>query len=265
MSRNLFIIVLVTSLSFFCNIGQIYAQECSVSLTGTYKLDTGEGLYDTFVFDGAGKVNIHTFMESKADFFQIGDTVIVYPDKDLFVFLKKDEHTLVGINMWVKDQVFRRMENDTVIASAQARGQKYADQFYKFYTLTGREVPSLTTYFNLNMDSTMRASMDNLCNEGFPKACTTMANALMLTSSGLADYFRNPTDEGKKMPPNREVFQYYMKAIELNDWDAIAQLGAYFLMLGHKEEAIKVFEKGCELGHSGCCMSLVGLQMDWEE
>lgn len=265
LNRNLFNVVIVALLaSFYCT-EQAYAQECSVSLTGTYKLDSEEGLYDTFVFDGAGKVNIHAITEYKGDFFQVGDTVIVYPDKSLFTFLRKDERTLVGISMWVENQVFKRMENDTLIIPVQARGQGYADQFYEFYKLSGREEPNLGTYFSLNMDSTLRASMDKLCDEGFPKACTTIANALMLTSPGMADFFKGSTDEGKKTAPNKEIFQYYVKAIELNDLDAIAQLGAYFLMLGHKEEAIKVFEKGCELGHKGCCMSIVGLQMDWEE
>ncbi|WP_163175165.1 sel1 repeat family protein [Bacteroides sp. 51] len=265
MNRNLFIVAILTLFSSFFCANYTHAQECSVSLTGTYKLDSEEGMYDTFVFDGAGKVNIHAFTEFKGDFFQVGDTVIVYPDKSLFVFLKKDEHTLVGISMWVENLVFKRMPNDTIIVPAQTRGQEYANQFYEFYKLSGREEPNLGTYLGLNTDSNLRASMDKLCDEGFPKACTTIANALMLASPGMAEYFRGDTNENKKIAPNKEIFQYYVKAIELNDLDAIAQLGAYFLMLGHKEEAIKVFEKGCELGHKGCCMSLAGLQMNWGE
>lgn len=265
MNSKLLITIVAVLISFLYTTGQ--AQECSVSLKGTYQLDkeVEGGLYDAFVFDGSGKVGIHTFTESKADFFQIGDTIIVYPDKSLFVFLKKDENTLIGINTWVEDQVFRRMENDTVIVPMQSHGEDYAAQFYEFYKLTGRDAPGLSTYMSLAMDSTLQASMNRLCDGGFPKACITMANALMLTSPGLGEYFRGSSDGNKKMPPNKDVFQYFVKAIELNELDAIAQLGAYLLMLGHKDEAIKVFEKGCELGHSGCCLSFAGLQIDWEE
>jgi len=257
-------VILFFTIFFLYGIGHIHAQECSVSLTGTYQLDSnsGEGLYDAFVFDGAGKVSIHTFLESKGDFFQIGDTIIVYPDKSIFVFLKKDEQTLVGINTWVKNQVFRRMENDTIITPMHKRNENYADQFYEFYTLTGKDAPNLSTYMSINMDSTMYRSMNRLCDEGFPKACITIANALMLNSPELIAYLRGSTDESTKGVPNKEIFQYFMKAIELNELDAIAQMGAYFLMLGHKEEAIKVFEKGCELGHSGCCLSLIGLNLE---
>jgi len=258
---------IVISLFLFFVTVHTRAQECSVSLTGTYKLDSasGDGFYDAFVFDGAGKVCIHTFSEATGDFFQVGDTVIVYPDKSIFVFLKKDEQTLLGINTWVKDQVFRKMENDTVIVPMQTRDPHYAAQFYDYYKLTGRDVPSLSTYMSLNVDSTLRASMDKLCDAGFPKACITMANALMLTSPELANFFRGETTENQKMAPNKEIFDYYMKAIELEELDAIAQLGAYFLLLGHKEQAIKVFEKGCELGHSGCYLSILGLELDQEE
>lgn len=247
--------------------GYVYSQDCSVSLSGTYQLDqkSGEGFYDAFVFDGAGKVDIHAFGAYKGDFLQIGDTIVVYPDKSIFKFLKKDEQTLVGVNTWVKDQIFRKMENDTVITPMHNRDENYASQFYEFYTLTGRNAPDLSTYMTINMDSTLNASMNRLCDEGFPKACITMANALMLTSPELAAYFRGSSDENQKMPPNKDIFQYYVKAIELDELDAIAQLGAYFLMLGHKDQAKEVLEKGCELGHSGCCLSLAGLEIDWED
>ncbi|MDR2920253.1 MAG: hypothetical protein LBV72_12935 [Tannerella sp.] len=257
----------ITLLLTLCCIGYAYTQEYSVSLSGTFQLDTTseKGPYDAFVFDGAGKAGIHAFGESKGDFLQIDDTIIIYPDKSIFVFLKKDEQTLVGINTWVKDQVFRKMENDTIITPMQTRGPDYAAQFYEFYTLTNRDAPSLSTYMSINMDSSLNTAMKRLCDEGFPKACLTMANALMLNSPALASLFRSPDEENQKMAPDKEIFDYYMKAIELNELDAIAQLGAYFLMLGHKEEAMKMLEKGCELGHRECCYSLLGLEISSEE
>ena len=249
------------------SIGYTYSQKYTVSLSGTFQLDTtsGGGLYDAFVFDGAGKVGIHAFGESKGDFLQVGDTVIVYPDKSIFIFLKKDEQTLVGINTWVKDHIFRKMGNDTIITPMQTRGPDYAAQFYEFYTLTGRDGTNLSTYMSINMDSSLSASMKRLCDEGFPKACITMANVLMLNSPAMASLFRGPDEEAQKMAPDKEIFGYYMKAIELNDLDAIAQLGAYFLMLGHKEEAIKVFEKGCELGLNECCLSILGIEISSQD
>lgn len=253
-------------LALFC-IGYAYTQEYSVSLSGTFQLDTTseKGLYDAFVFDGAGKVSIHAFGESKGDFLQVGDTIVVYPDKSIFVFLKKNEQTLIGINTWVKDQVFRKMENDTIITPMQPRSPDYAAQFFEFYTLTGRDAPGLSTYMGINTNSSLNTAMRRLCDEGFPKACITMANALMLNSPAMASLFRSPDEEMQKIAPDKEVFDYYMKAIELNELDAIAQLGAYFLMLGHKEEALKVLEKGCELGHRECCLSLLGLEISSEE
>jgi len=262
--KQVFLIIL----SFFFFITHMYAQEYSVSLSGTYQLDPelGEdGIYDTFVFNGAGKVTIHSLTEFRGDFLQIGDTVIVYPDKSLFTFLKKDDQTLVGIDMWVKDQVFRKMENDTVITPLQNRNANYAAQFYEYYALTGREAPTLATYMNIAMDPVIQESMRKLCDKGFPRACLTMANALLLTSPEVAAYFRGSTSENKKMPPNKEIFQYFMKAIELDELNGIAQLGSYFLMLGHTDEAVKVFEKGCELGHNECCISLINIEIIKEE
>ena len=243
-----------------------YAQECSVSLSGTFQLDSADGgLYDALVFDGAGKVTIHSIVPGTGDFLQVGDMVVVYPDKSMFKFIRKDDHTLVGVSTWVQDQVFRRMENDTVVTPRQPRDEKYAELFYEFYTLTGRDAPGLGTYFSITMDSDLRASMDMLCAEGFPKACLTVANALMLKSPELAAYMRGTADENQKGMPDKEIFDYFMKAIDLNEMDAIAQMGSYFLLLGHKTEAKKVFEKGCDLGHSGCCFALAGLEIGEEE
>lgn len=261
-----FFLALLTA--YFCT-GYIHAQDCSVTLLGTYQLDrdsNDDGLYNAFVFDGAGKVEIDaSFTVYNGDFFQVGDTVIVYPDKSIFKFLKKDDNTLVGVNIWVKDQVFKRMENDTVKAPTQLRSENYAAQFYKYYILTDRDAPGLSTYMNITIDSAIRQSMNKLCDEGLPKACITMANAYMLNSSELSSYISGKADENNKMPPNKDVFDYFVKAIELDDLDAVAQLGAYILMLGHKEEAIKILNKGCELGHRGCCISLAALEMELVE
>lgn len=250
----------------FCYSGHVDAQDYSVSLTGTFQLDTlfEKGLYDAFVFDGAGKVGIHAFSDYKGDFLQIGDTVVVYPDKSIFTFLMQDDNTLVGIDTWVEEQVFRRMENDTIVTPMQSRAPEYAAQFYKFYTLTGGNALDLSAYLKLCVEPELNASMKELCEEGFAKACMTMANALMMNSPALASLFMN-SDNEKKFPPDKEIVEYYIKAVELDEPDGIAQLGAYFLLLGHKEEAKKVFEKGCELGYDACCLALLGLEYDEEE
>lgn len=251
---------LVIFLLTVCICGSMVAQDYSVSLSGTFRLDplVNEGMYDTLVFDGSGKVGIHAFGEYTGDYFQIGDTVVVYPDKSIFVFLKKDDKTLEGISSWVDGQVFRKMEPDTIAAPTQSRAPEYAAQFYEFYTLTGRNGIDLSTYLDINIDPALNASIKRLCDEGFAKACITMANALMMNSPALASLFISSDEEDQVFPPEKEIVEYYIKAIELEEADAIAQLGAYFLLLGHKEEANKVFEKGCELGHKGCCLSLLG-------
>ncbi len=243
-----------------------HAQDCSIALTGTFQLDptVETGLYDAFAFDGAGTVKIHAGLEFRGDFFQIGDTVIVYPDKSVFTFLMKDERTLVGLDTWVKDQVFREMENDTVIAPVQQRAPEYAEQCYEFYKLTGKDNPGLLTYLDMHVDSVLRMSMDTLCEKGFAKACIVLANTFMLDSPALTSYFAGTYDENEVMVPDEKVVYYFRKAAELNSLDAMAQLGSYYLMLGDKEAARETFEKGCLLGHLECCLAGVALDMEQE-
>lgn len=258
----------LTILSLFGINSAAYAQECSITLSGTYQFHpqgNDATLYNSFVFDGAGKVDIQSLSHAKGDFFQVGDTVIIYPDRSTFVFLLKDENTLVGISTWVEDLIYKRMENDTVAPPAVIRDPRYASLFYEYYKLTNREAPTLFTYMNINTDTTLRESMERLCDEGLPRACITMANAFMLSSPELLSLLHDPSEVKEKSAPNKEVLNYFAKAIELNELDAIAQLGAYLLLLGHKEEAINIFEKGCELGHAGCCFSLAGIELQPDE
>ena len=264
---RLFLLVI---LAIFCQHELINAQECSMTLTGTYQFHPQEedaSMYDAFVFNGAGKVNIQSISHAQADFFQVGDTVVIYPDKSVLIFLLKEENTLVGISTWVKDHVYKRMANDTITSPPADQIPQHASLFYEYYKLMNRDAPSLSTYMEIISDTALRDSLDRLCNEGLPKACITMANALMLDGTDLLSLLLAPeaSKEQQKKAPNKEVLRYFTKAIELNELDAIAQLGAYLLLLGHKEQAIKVFEKGCELGHPGCCFSIAALDLGKEE
>lgn len=261
---KLFFIIIILSGPY--RIEYVNAQNPSVSLSGTYIIDADSenGLYDTFVFDGAGKVTIHSFLEAQGDFFQIEDTIIVYPDKSTFIFILKDSMTLVGISTWVQDQVFRKMENDTVISPVTNRNSNYAALFYEYYLLTGRDAPDLSTYLNLNTDPDLNATMKRLCEDGFPRACITMANASMMNSPEIFSFLKDSSNDKKKASPNKNVLYYYAKAIEQNELSAISQLAAYFLMLGDKERALQLFEKGCEMGLQDCCFSIAALQFDLE-
>lgn len=251
--------------SLYCAVS-IHAQDYSVSLSGTYRFDSQSegGFYDAFVFDGAGKVQIHAFMRSKGDFFQIGDTIIIYPEKDALVFLKKDDQTLVGITTWIEDHVFKKMENDTVIPPSQHRSENYAALFYEYYTLVGKESPELSI-LNIRMDTSYHTLMKKLCEKGFPKACITMANASMLSGSLLSLLIQDSPNGDQEIPIDKDVVEYFTKAIELNEPDAVVQLGAYLRLIGHEEEATLIFEKGCELGYRECCLSLTGFQLEWDE
>ena len=189
---------------------------------------------------------------------------MVYPDKSIFTFLVKDENTLEGIDTWVEGQVFRRMENDTIVTPMFSRKPEYAAQFYEFYTLTEGKALDLSTYLKINTDTELNASMRKLCDDGFGKACLTMANALMMNSPAMASLFSNSGEE-KRYPPDKEIFDFYIKAVERDEPDGIAQLGAYFMLIGYKEQAKEIFEKGCELGYNACCLSLLGLELSNED
>lgn len=222
-------------------------------------------MYDSFVFDGAGKVTVGSFLNTAYDFFQVGDTVIVFPDKEIFVFLKKDDRTLQGISTWVKGSVYTLLENDTIApATPRPDNETHLKQYYRFYQLLGNGAPSLATYMQLNTDRELNAAMNTLCDEGFSKACLTLANAEMVDGV-LMKYLMDPSTDKKPLPANMRVVAFYERVIKLNDPNGYIQLGAYYTMLNQTEKAKAIFEAGCENGIAQCCFALAGFDIESRE
>ena len=61
-----------------------FGQKIKNDLHGYYKAESDTLLYSYFAFDGNGKVDITGF--GKGDYFQKGDSLIIYPDKSIFKF-----------------------------------------------------------------------------------------------------------------------------------------------------------------------------------
>ena len=64
--------------------GVFNAQEADNNLQGYFMTQSKESLYSYFAFDGNGKVDIAGY--GKGDYFVKGDSVVVFPDKDIFIF-----------------------------------------------------------------------------------------------------------------------------------------------------------------------------------
>src|ERR1700750_2635026 len=84
------------------------AQEADYSFHGYYKSDNSETLYDGFSFEGNGKVLIAGM--DYGDYFTRNDSLIVYPDKSIFIFkIKKDK--LIGLSNWVEKGIWTHQKD----------------------------------------------------------------------------------------------------------------------------------------------------------
>lgn len=255
-------IIIFCWLAIFCHVS-VQAQNISNLLCGTFSFSsTGEedsAMYDAFVFDGAGKVKIETFMETECDFLQIDDTVVVFTDKDLLLFQLNEDNRMLGLSMWIKDKEYRKVENDTVSCRQSDQNEKWLSQFYEYYRIMKNEDGGLLSFFSLKADTDLENRVKQLCENGFSKACLTMANLSMMNDKNLWLLFSNSTE---RMAPDPDVVGFYEKSIELGDLEGYTQLGAYYTMLNMDEEADKLFEKGCELGQKDCCLAKALKEID---
>jgi len=73
-------------LSILCFLSSyiLSAQNADNSLQGYYKASSDDTLYSSFNFDGNGKVSIGDM--DYGDYFTRNDSLIIYPDKSIFIF-----------------------------------------------------------------------------------------------------------------------------------------------------------------------------------
>lgn len=122
-----FISYLLIFLSIFS-----FAQKPDNALQGYYGIKGNGGLYGSFNFDGNGKVLIGDM--AHGDYFTRNDSLIIYPDKDIFIFKIKGKE-LHGISTWVENEVWK-FNKDSISVNNRKNpelSQKKAELLAEYY------------------------------------------------------------------------------------------------------------------------------------
>lgn len=221
-------------------------------LLGFYKA-TDDAIYEAFEFDGNGKVIIHTgITDSSRPFFTTNDSLIIYPDKSIFIF-KVSNDTLYGTSKWVEHKTW--VKQDTAITSNRtdnAKALKIAQLMSQYHNLKKDDKYGFRT---LN-DTVKLAKFDTICNGGIAKACMDMIGFTIIKTHGL---LTKKTQDSIK-PINPKIVNYAKKAFDLGEIEALSALGSYYMLTGHKEKAIETYQKGKEAGSINSALVLYELE-----
>lgn len=217
------------------------AQKADNSFHGYYKSDNSETLYDGFSFEGNGKVLIADM--NYGDYFTRNDSLIVYPDKSIFIFkIKKDK--LIGLSNWVKKGSWTHQKDapETGKFYDSIKAKKKAELLAEYYDQTKTSSKS-----GLDLDALVSGKMNDinekLCGKGLAKACMNLFGLKMMEYT--PDLLTDPGKiASKKLKPNPELILLSERIIELGEPEGYTVLGSYYYALGLKEKAFKTWDEG---------------------
>ncbi|PIF46253.1 hypothetical protein CLU96_3277 [Chryseobacterium sp. 52] len=221
------------------------AQEADNSLQGYYGTTNDKTLYKSFSFDGNGKVLISGM--DYGDYFTRNDSLIIYPDKSIFIFkIKKGK--LTGISNWVEKGVWIPKKDSSEINNRfhPEEARKKAQLLAEYYDKTKSPSASALDFEALLSGKTSGIN-DDLCNRGLAKACLNLFGLKMMEYTP-----RLLNDPGKiaskKIKPHPELVALSKKIIEMGEPEGYTVLGSYYYTLGLKEKAFKTWDEGEKSG-----------------
>lgn len=242
--------------------GIFNAQEADNNLQGYYTTNSKESLYSYFAFDGNGKVDIAGY--GKGDYFVKGDSVVVFPDKDIFVF-KISKNRLIGNSIWVKNTKWDLNKDSIAVNNRkdEALAKKNANLLYEYYRKTRAKSNDLEKLFDESAMTDYTKTIDDLCARGLSKACMEKFGLMVMEDlGGMGAVLASKT---KKPKQNPEIIKLGQKIINMGEVEGHTILGSYYYSLGDKIKAEKEWQKGLEKGSTKAALAQFDAEMSGTE
>ncbi|MCW3169876.1 hypothetical protein OMO38_15225 [Chryseobacterium sp. 09-1422] len=231
--------------------GLFNAQEADNNLQGYFMTNSSESLYSYFAFDGNGKVDIAGY--GKGDYFVKNDSVIVFPDKDIFIF-KMNKNRLNGISDWVKNTKWD-LKKDSIAENNRkddALAKKNAQLLYEYYQKTRKKSNDLGRLFDESAMGNYTKTINDLCSKGLTKACMEKFGLMVMEDVGGMGAVL--TSKTKKPKLNPEIIKLGQKIISMGEVEGHTVLGSYYYSIGDKVKAEKEWQKGTDEGSTKAAM-----------
>lgn len=217
-----------------------FAQKPDNALQGYYGIKGNGSLYESFNFDSNGKVLIGDMVHG--DYFTRNDSLIIYPDKDIFIFKIKGKE-LHGISTWVKNKVWK-FNKDSLSINKRTNpelSQKKAELLAQYYDKKkdhGDLIALLDPDFiNFNIQ---------LCDKGLAKSCMDLFGAKILEVVPGLLFGKDLSKQN--IPPHPEILALAQKIIDTGDPEGHTALGSYLYAIGQAEKGEKEWDKAIEKG-----------------
>nr|WP_314495269.1 hypothetical protein [uncultured Chryseobacterium sp.] len=252
MTKYIFFIVGIISVGLF------NAQEADNNLQGYFMTQSKQSLYSYFAFDGNGKVDIAGY--GKGDYFVKNDSVVVFPDKDIFIF-KISKNRLTGNSVWVKNTKWD-LKKDSIAENNRkddALAKKNAQLLAEYYRKTRKKNNDLEKLFDEKAMENYKKIIDDLCNRGLAKACMEKFGLMVMDDlGGMGAVLSNKI---KKPQQNPEIIKLGQKIIGMGEIEGHTVLGSYYYTLGDKTKAEKEWQKATDKGSMKAGLAQIEAEM----
>ncbi len=189
------------------------AQEIDNKLLGKFTTKDKKSLYSSFSFDNNGKSEIDEF--GKGDYFIKGDTLIIFPDKDIFKFILKN-NKLIGVSNWVDKEVWTK--NNEAIKNNRKNDEmakNNANLLNEYYVKTRLKSDPILMLFDEKLKEDYINNLNNLCDKNLVRACKELFGMVTLENAGgVGAVIDNKTKS--KIKPNEKLQRIIDKVITLD-------------------------------------------------
>lgn len=246
---------------FLFSLTNAFAQKIDNNLLGKFTSPDNKQLYSNFEFDNNGKVTIADF--SRGDFFIKNDTLIVFPDKDVFKFIiEKDK--IRGVSNWVKDGVW--LKNKDISADNRKNDElakNNASLLNEYYEKTRLKNNQMDMLFDEKLLNEYQQNIENLCNKNLVRACKEWFGMETMNQSGGMEALLS----GKKtdVKDGQKLLDIANKVLTIDPAEGHHLLGLYYVMTKQTQKGDAELDKAVEMGSKDAGLAKLNLDIAKEE
>ena len=238
----------------------ITAQNISNHLSGYFKNSKKDALYSSIYLNGKGHAIISDAYPG--EYFQLDNTLYVFPDKSVFIF-KVEKDKLKGISSWVEKETYKSSAlpetEEPMVFPSYTINPNLLHEFYTYNFTAGTDEVSFAAFENMEL---YIKNMEDLCSKGLTAACGSLFGMKYLEASGGLDNALEGNTSGFK--EDKALAAIANRMIDLGDVRGYSLLGSYYYALGNEEKAREVYTEGSDKGDTQSALILFSLDMDQE-
>lgn len=236
----------------------VSAQSVDNNIAGKFITNDTTQIYSNFSFDNNGKVIISDL--GQGDYFVKDDTVIIFPDKDIFKFLYKDG-VLVGISGWVEngrwtltqEAVPNRRTNDLL-------AKNNAQLLFEYYQKTRLEINPMDILFDESIKQRYMTDLESLCNRKLVRACKELFGMETVNAMGGIGNVLSKGAIGTIADSSR-LLGIANKVVAVDSAEGYHLLSLYYMMSNQEDKGERYLNKSMEMGNRDAAITSLKVEL----